>query len=83
MQGAFLNTQGMDSPETSNTYELSCQVVEIIYREGTRTIKTMCNPGSLIIETPDTGKAQLGDRLIITGKFHIQTVRTVNSSDNH
>ena len=68
--------------DPSNTYHLSCQVVEIIYKEEKRTIKAMCYPDSLIIETPDAGNAQLGDRLLVTGTFHIDTVKLENSAPN-
>ncbi|MEN8230161.1 MAG: hypothetical protein ABFS38_18510 [Bacteroidota bacterium] len=67
------------SSDPSNTYHFSCQVVEIIYKEEQRIIKAICNPGSLIIETPDVGKAQLGDRLLLSGTFQIDTVKFENS----
>lgn len=66
---------------STNTYQLSCRVVEVIYKENKRIIKAVCNPGSLIIETPDAGKAQLGDRLLLTGSFHIDTIRAENSNE--
>lgn len=59
-----------------NTYHLSCKVVEIIYKDGKRMIKAMCNPGALIIETPDDGNSQLGDMLLVTGTFHIEKLET-------
>jgi len=64
----------------TNTYQFSCRVVEVIYKEDKRVIKVVCNPGSLIIETPDAGKAQLGDRLLLSGSFHIDTIRAENSN---
>lgn len=67
---------------TSNTYQFSCQVVEVIYKEEKRVIKAICNPGSLIILTPDAGLAQLGDRLLITGTLHIESIRNEDSSNN-
>jgi hypothetical protein len=67
----------------TNTYQLSCRVVEVIYKEDKRIIKVVCNPGSIILETPDAGKAQLGDRLHLTGSFQIDTIRAENSSENH
>ena len=66
----------------TNTYQLSCQVVEVIYKEEKRIIKAICNPGSLIVETPDAGLAQLGDRLQITATLHIDTIKTENSTRN-
>ncbi len=66
--------------DPSNTYHLSCQVVEIIYKEEQRIIKAMCYPGSLVINTPDTGNAQLGDRLLVSGTFHIDRVKIENSA---
>ena len=69
--------------DSSNTYHLSCQVVEIIYKEENKIIKAMCYPDSLIIETPDAGTAQLGDRLLVTGTFHIDTVKLENSAQIH
>lgn len=68
----------MDSG-TTNNYQFSCRVVEVIYKEERRIIKVVCNPGSLIIETPDAGKAQLGDRLLLKGSFYIDTIRAENS----
>ncbi len=68
--------------DPSNTYHLSCQVVEIIYKEKKKIIKAMCNPGSLILETSDAGKAQLGDRLQVSGTFHIDAVKFENSTHN-
>ncbi len=70
----------MESSAT-NTYQLSCRVVEVIYKEDKRIIKAVCNPGSLIIETPDAGKANLGERLLISGRFHIDTIRAENSNE--
>jgi hypothetical protein len=67
---------------TANTYQFSCQVVEVIYNADKRIIKAICNPGSMIIETPDAGKAQLGDRLMITGSLNIDTVRIENNNEN-
>lgn len=71
------------SSDPANTYNFSCQVVEIIYKGEKRIIKVMCNPGSLIIETPDAGKAQLGDRLQVSGTLHIDKVKFENSVQNH
>jgi hypothetical protein len=67
---------------TVNIYQFSCQVVEVIYKDDRRIIKAICNPGSMIIETPDAGKAQLGDRLQITATLNIDTIGTDNSTKN-
>ena len=63
---------------TSNTYRLYCQVVEVIHKDGGRLIKTMCKPGSLMIEIPDDGKTKLCDTLIVTGRFQIESMESDN-----
>jgi hypothetical protein len=68
---------------TPNTYRFYCQVVEVIHKDGGRLIKTMCKPGSLIIETPDDGITQLGDMLIVTGKFLIETMESNKSVEKN
>ena len=70
----------MDS-DASNSYRFRCEVVEVIYKDGKRVIKAMCNPGSLIIETPDDGKIQLGDKLIVTGSIHIDSTEHDSSAE--
>jgi len=60
----------------SNTYRFYCQVVEVINKDGHRLIKTICNPGPLIIETPDDGKTKLGDKLIVTGRIQIESMES-------
>ena len=68
--------------ESANTYHLSCQVVEIIYKEDQRIIKAVCHPGSLIIETAEGGQAQLGDKLRVTGTLRIDAVKLDNCKEN-
>ncbi len=65
--------------DISNTYRFYCQVVEVIHKDGSGLIKTICNPGSLIIEIPNDGKALLGDKLIVTGKLQIKTTESNKS----
>lgn len=71
------------SSDTSNTYRFYCQVIEVIHKDGGRLIKTMCNPGSLIIETPDDGKAKLGDKLIVTGSLRIVSMESNKSIEKN
>ena len=67
--------------EDSNRYRFHCEVVEVIYQDGKRIIKAMCNPGTMIIETPDDGKIQLGDRLVVTGTIQIENSESDSNSE--
>ena len=60
----------------SNRYRFQCEVVEVIHKDGSRMIKAVCNPGSIIIETPDVGNIQLGDKLTVTGTLQIDSIET-------
>jgi hypothetical protein len=68
--------------EESNRYRFQCEVVEVIYKDGKRIIKAMCNPGTMIIETPDDGKIQLGDRMVVTGTIHIEKSEPGSNTEN-
>ena len=67
----------------SNTFHLSCKVSEVIHQDRKRIIRVMCNPGSLIIETPDDGKVQLGDSLHVTGTLHIERLESEKPAEHN
>lgn len=58
----------------SNQYKFSCEVAELISRKGNRIIRVLCNPGTIIIEVPDDGKMQLGDKVQVTGRIEIDSM---------
>jgi hypothetical protein len=64
-----------------NTYRLVCNVMEIIFKDEKRSLKVMCDPGSMIIETPDSKDIQLGDKLVIKGTIHIESIETITDKD--
>lgn len=50
----------------------------MISRNGKRIIKAVCTPGTIIIEIPDDGKIQLGEKVQITGTIQIESVESMN-----
>lgn len=60
--------------KASNRYRFQCEVVEVIHKDGSRMIKAICTPGSIIIETPDDGNIQLGDKLMVSGTLQIDKI---------
>jgi len=58
----------------SNQYNFSCEVAELISRQGKRIIRVLCNPGTIIIEVPDDGKMQLGDKVQVSGRIEIDSM---------
>ena len=46
----------------------------MISRKGKRIIKALCNPGTIIIEIPDDGNLQLGEKLQVSGSIHIESL---------
>ena len=57
-----------------NRFTFQCEVVEMISRKGKRIIKALCNPGTIIIEIPDDGNLQLGEKLQVSGSIHIESM---------
>ena len=49
----------------------------MISRKGKRIIKALCNPGTIIIEIPDNGNLQLGEKLQVTGSMHIESMEPI------
>lgn len=62
----------------SNRYCFHCEVAEMISRNGKRIIKAVCTPGTIIIEIPDDGKIQLGEKVQLTGTIQIESVESMN-----
>jgi hypothetical protein len=58
----------------SNRYNFQCEVAEMISRNGRRIIRVLCNPGTIIIEVPDDGKMQLGDKVQVSGRIEIESM---------
>ena len=46
----------------------------MISRQGKRIIRVLCNPGTIIIEVPDDGKMQLGDKVQVSGRIEIDSM---------
>jgi len=65
----------------SNRYCFHCEVAEMISRNGKRIIKALCNPGTIIIEIPDDGNMQLGEKLQVTGSIHIESMESIDNND--
>jgi hypothetical protein len=55
-------------------------VAELISRNGSRIIRVLCNPGTLIIEIPDEGNMQLGEKVQVTGSIHIESVQSTENT---
>ena len=64
-----------------NRLSFHCEVAEMISRDGNRIIKALCNPGTIIIEIPDNGNMQLGEKLQVTGNIHIESMETIGNND--
>jgi len=64
-----------------NKYIFRGEVVEVLNQGPSRKIKVICKPGSMIIETPDIDTVTLGDSVIITGTFEIDTLETMHIND--
>lgn len=62
----------------SNRYCFHCKVAEMISRNGKRIIKATCSPGTIIIEIPDDGKIQLGEKVQVTGTIQVESVESLN-----
>ena len=52
----------------------------MISRKGKRIIKALCNPGTIIIEIPDDGNLQLGEKLQVTGSIHIESMEPIEDN---
>ncbi len=63
----------------TNRYSFHCEVAELISRNGSRIIRVLCNPGTLIIEIPDDGNMQLGGKVQVTGSIQIESVQTTEN----
>lgn len=64
-----------------NKYIFRGEVVEVINQGLSRKIKVICKTGSMIIETPDIDALTLGDSVIITGTFAVDTLETMHVND--
>jgi len=64
----------------SNRYSFHCEVAEMISRNGSRIIKALCTPGTIIIEIPDDGKMQLGEHVRVTGTIQIESMEPMNTN---
>jgi len=68
----------------SNTYRLSCKVVEVISTGTKSSIRMISNPGSIIVDIPYSNNFKLGDRVIVTGNLNIiATEKDCSSEANH
>ena len=67
------------SLKSSNRYCFHCEVAEMISRNGNRIVKALCTPGTIIIEIPDDGNMQLGEKLLVTGTIHIESMETIKN----
>lgn len=68
----------------SNTYRFSCKVVEIISTGTESSVKTISNPGSIIVDIPHSKDFKLDDRIIVTGTFNIIAVeKDCSGETNH
>ena len=65
----------------SNRYCFHCEVAEMISRNGNRIVKALCTPGTIIIEIPDDGNLQLGEKLQVTGSIHIESMGPIGNND--
>lgn len=64
----------------ANRYSFHCEVAELISRNGSRIIRVLCNPGTLIIEIPDEGNMQLGGKVQVKGSILIESVQTTENT---
>ena len=60
----------------NNSFQLECEIVEIISKDDKRIIKAMCNLGRKIIEIPDDGQVQLNDIFSVSGTIYIDHIKT-------
>ncbi len=61
-----------------NCFVLKGEIAEVLSDQSIVKARIICKPGTMVFEVPSSMKHQLGDEVIISGKFICEKIENIN-----